>query len=80
MGPGELFRKLDEMLGVTFRWTSIPSRVWGVVVLLVASCHMAAGLSSSWVGGPIDPSTDFTFTLSVSEMVLTFGLFCRRWR
>lgn len=43
MGPGELFRKLDEMLGVTFRWTSIPSRVWGVVVLLVASCYMATG-------------------------------------
>ena len=43
MGPGELFRKLDEMLGVTFRWTSIPSRVWGVVILLVASCYMATG-------------------------------------
>ena len=48
------------MLGVTLRWTSIPSR-GGVEILSVASCY--GNRDKLRPDGPLGPNADFTFTL-----------------
>ena len=47
------------LLGVTLRWTSIPSR--GVEILLVASCYRSRDKLRP--DGPLGSYTDFTFTI-----------------
>ena len=47
------------MLGVTLRWTSIPSR-GGVEILPVASCYR--NQDKLRPDGPLGPNADFTFT------------------
>ena len=49
----------DKLLGVTLRWTSIPSR-GGVAILLVASCYRNRAKLRPC--GPLRLSCDFTFT------------------
>ena len=46
------------MLGVTLRWTSIPSR-GGAEILLVASCYR--NWDKLWPDGPLGSHADFTF-------------------
>ena len=52
---------VNLMLGVTMRWTSIPSR-GGVEILLVDSCYR--NQDKFWPDEPLGPYEDFTLCLS----------------